>query len=125
MKLLYLLLGLSLMSLGLLCERDILIDPEAEDKITFRMDSLDKAGLEEGDPVSYSFCIPAGAAYSREVKKIDPTLVCYMASEGPKGCGADTYICTGNTYQQGYDDKLRKLAGLDYIERIDRLETGE
>jgi len=92
------------------------------DKIEFDLMSFGDDGL-YGPPdglrsLSYEFCIPARPACRAEVESIDSTLQIYSTSPGRVGCGPDRHLCIGNTQQPHFIKVLRRLARLEYIERI-------
>jgi hypothetical protein len=94
----------------------------AERKIDFDLDAIDGEGLRGGQgalrSVGYEFCIPADPAAREAVTAIDPTLDCHEGPPGRIGCGADRWLCTGNTHQPGYREVLMRLAAFPYIDRI-------
>ena len=97
--------------------------PEQLQKIRFDLSKLDKDGL-LGPPdgkvaLDYEFCIPRKEQYRKEVESIDPSLKIQTA-KGRIGCGRDQYLCLGNTHQEHYREVLYRLAGLGYVERIER-----
>lgn len=91
--------------------------------IGFDISVLDADGL-YGPPdgkraQSYEFCIPAGARYAAEVRRIDPTADVFGASPGRIGCGPGQVLVIGHTHQPGFASVLRRLAALPYVERIE------
>jgi hypothetical protein len=97
---------------------------EARAKITFDLAALNADGL-AGPPgglvaYSYELCIPATPEHEAAVRRIDPTLQVQRGSRGRIGCGPGQVLCLGSTHQPGFRDVLLRLAGLDYVERIDR-----
>ena len=106
-------------------ESDILtINQNLATKITFDINNINEQGL-SGPPgglvsIDYEFCIPANKSYVEEVKKIDATVMVYESSSGRIGCSQDEYLCVGNTHQRNFKVVLYKLAGLSYVNRIDR-----
>jgi hypothetical protein len=97
---------------------------EARAKITFDLAALNADGL-AGPPgglvaYSYELCIPATPEHEAAVRRIDPTLQMQRGSGGRIGCGSGQVLCLGSTHQPGFRDVLLRLAGLDYVERIDR-----
>jgi hypothetical protein len=93
------------------------------DKITFDLSAISPAGLignqQSLRSVGYEFCIPAQADRVKEVKAIDPT-VQFSRSRGRIGCQKHQYLCIGETHQPDWKTVLLKLAGLNYVKRIDR-----
>ena len=93
-------------------------------KITFDLSQIDDTGLTGAADgrvaISYEFCIPATQAAQDEVRQIDPTVVFQHGARGRIGCTKQQILCIGSTQQQGWRTVLQKLAGLDYIARIDR-----
>jgi hypothetical protein len=93
------------------------------DKITFDLSAISPAGLignqQSFRSVGYEFCIPAQADRVNEVKAIDPT-VQFSRSRGRIGCQNHQYLCIGETHQPDWKTVLLKLAGLNYVRRIDR-----
>jgi len=93
------------------------------DKITFDLSAISPAGLignqQSLRSVGYEFCIPAQADRVNEVKAIDPT-VQFSRSRGRIGCQSNQYLCIGETHQPEWKTVLLKLAGLNYVKRIDR-----
>ena len=97
--------------------------PEELQKIRFDLSKLDKDGL-LGPPdgkvaLDYEFCIPRKEQYRKEVESIDPSLK-IQTVKGRIGCGRDQYLCLGYTHQEHYREVLYRLAGLGYVERIER-----
>ncbi len=99
-------------------------DRQAHQKITFDLQKLNEQGLygHSGGwrSVDYEFCIPAEKRCIVEVKNIDATVVVYKSSSGRIGCSEVEYLCIGNTRQENFKAVLVRLAGLEYIDRIDR-----
>jgi hypothetical protein len=97
---------------------------EALDKIHFDLNILNEQGLygaSDGlQALSYEFCIPAEEKYAAEVQSIDSTVKISFDSPGRIGCSEKEYLCIGNTYQKNCREILIKLAGLEYIEKIDQ-----
>ena len=93
------------------------------DKITFDWSAISPAGLignqQSLRSVGYEFCIPAQADTVKAVKAIDPT-VQFSRSRGRIGCQSNQYLCIGETHQPDWKAVLLKLAGLNYVKRIDR-----
>ncbi len=93
------------------------------DKITFDLSAISPEGLignqQSLRSVGYEFCIPAQADRVNKVKAIDPT-VQFSRSRGRIGCQSNQYLCIGETHQPDWKTVLLKLAGLNYIKRIDR-----
>jgi len=93
------------------------------DKITFDLSAISPAGLignqQSLRSVGYEFCIPAQADTVKAVKAIDPT-VQFSRSRGRIGCQSNQYLCIGETHQPDWKAVLLKLAGLNYVKRIDR-----
>lgn len=96
---------------------------EQVQKIRFDLSELDESGLlgPKGGKVAldYEFCIPREEQYRKEVESIDPSLK-IQTVKGRIGCGRDQYLCLGNTHQEHYREVLYRLAGLGYVERIER-----
>jgi len=93
-------------------------------KITFDISKINEEGL-IGDSNSwrsldYEFCIPKGEKYEQEVKEIDPSIMIHLNSKGRINCSKQENLCIGNTHQKNFDSILFRLAGLDYVKRIDR-----
>jgi len=85
---------------------------------------LDDSGL-YGPPdglraLSYEFCIPAGESYAALVRSVDPTVQVSPGSRGRIGCRNGQQLCIGHTHQQKFRDVLRRLAELEYVERIEQ-----
>lgn len=96
---------------------------EQMQKIRFDLSGLDEDGL-LGPPggkvaLDYEFCIPLDEKYLREVERIDPTVKAQTA-RGRIGCSRDQYLCLGHTHQENYKEVLYRLAGLAYVEKIER-----
>ena len=93
------------------------------DKITFDLSAISPEGLignqQSLRSVGYEFCIPAQPDTRKEVKAIDPT-VQFSRSRGRIGCQNHQYLCIGETHQPDWKTVLLKLAGLNYVKRIDR-----
>jgi hypothetical protein len=93
------------------------------DKITFDLSAISPEGLignqQSLRSVGYEFCIPAQVDRVNEVKAIDPT-VQFSRSRGRIGCQSHQYLCIGETHQPEWKTVLFKLAGLNYVRRIDR-----
>jgi hypothetical protein len=93
------------------------------DKITFDLSAISPEGLignqQSLRSVGYEFCIPAQADTVKAVKAIDPT-VQFSRSRGRIGCQNHQYLCIGQTHQAEWKTVLLKLAGLNYVKRIDR-----
>jgi hypothetical protein len=92
----------------------------AMNKITFDLNQIDANGMTgpaDGKVLfAYEFCVPDDAAKLDEVKAIDSSLQCTLGSPGRIRCARDVYLCIG---EGGTRETLLKLAGLDYIARID------
>lgn len=104
------------MSMGFACN-------DGENKIGFDLSRLNADGL-QGPPdglraLHYEFCIPAQPEFIEEVTRIDTTLVVYPDAKGRIHCGADEFLCLGNTHQPGYAEVLTRLAQLPYIRAIE------
>ena len=93
-------------------------------KITFDLTQIDATGLTGPAngrvAISYEFCIPATQAAQDEVRQLDTTVEFQRGARGRIGCTKQQILCIGSTQQQGWRAVLQKLAGLDYIARIDR-----
>jgi len=92
-------------------------------KIRFDLSAISPEGL-MGDQnslrsLSYEFCIPAQLTTLKEVKVIDKTLQ-YSRSRGRIGCRSNQYLCIGDTHQSQWKTILLKLAGLDYVKKIEQ-----
>jgi hypothetical protein len=96
-------------------------------KISFDLTQIDDTGLTGAADgrvaISYEFCIPATQAAHDEVRQIDATVVFQPGARGRIGCTKQQILCIGSTQQQDWRAVLQKLAGLDYIERIDRSDA--
>jgi hypothetical protein len=85
--------------------------------------NVNRAGL-RGPPgglhaVHYEFCIPAGERHAEEVRSIDPTAQFMPGSRGRIGCARDQALVVGSTHQRSYRQVLERLAGLEYVNRIE------
>ena len=93
-------------------------------KINFDLDTINEDGLTGPADglvsVAYEFCIPRDKSRADEVRRIDPSVVIHERSRGRIGCSEEEYLCLGNTHQPGFRKLLRRLAGLDYVEKIER-----
>jgi len=69
--------------------------------------------------VHYEFCIPAGEDHTNEVRRIDPTAQFMPGSRGRIGCARDQILVVGSTHQRSYRQVLERLAGLEYVNRIE------
>lgn len=96
--------------------------PDPLQKVEFDLSQLDAAGLRgpaDGKvAVSYEFAIPDTDACRAEVAAIDPTAEFMPGSRGRIGAGPGQCLCIGSTHQPHYRDVLRRLAELDYVERV-------
>jgi hypothetical protein len=94
----------------------------AKAKIQFDVKQIDADGLRgpaNGKvAVSYEFKIPNTPAARAEVKAIDSSIQFMAGSRGRIGAGKDECLCIGSTYQKDFRTVLKKLAQLDYIDRI-------
>lgn len=93
------------------------------EKIAFDLSRLNADGL-QGQPdglraLHYEFCIPAQPEFIDEVTGIDTTLIVYPDVKGRISCGADEFLCLGNTHQPEHAAVLTRLARLPYIRRIE------
>ena len=93
-------------------------------KIQFDLSQLNDEGL-YGPPyglrgLSYEFCIPADEHFVSEVQSIDSTLSIQSDSKGGIGCSESEYLCVGNSHQKNYRQVLLRLAGLEYVEKIEQ-----
>lgn len=93
------------------------------DKIRLDLSRLNDEGL-IGPPnglrsLAYEFCIPARSDLADEVRAIDQTAQVYPNSRGRIGCTGGEYLCIGHTQQAAYRTVLARLAGLDYVTRIE------
>jgi len=68
--------------------------------------------------VAYELAIPDTATHRAEVAAIDPTVRFMPGSRGRIGAGEGQCLCIGSTHQGGYQEVLRRLADLPYVERI-------
>jgi hypothetical protein len=95
-------------------------DPTA--KIGFDLEILNEDGLygpRDGlRSLDYEFCIPAGQYARDEVMSIDPSAHC-SSGKGRVDCGANEFLCIGNTHQERHKDILKSLADLRYVRRIE------
>jgi hypothetical protein len=92
--------------------------------IGFDLCEMDADGL-VGPPggkraLDYEFCIPAGAGFAAQVQAIDATARLSPGSPGRVGCGPDEVLVLGNTHRPDFAFVLQQLAGLPYVERIER-----
>jgi hypothetical protein len=99
------------------------IDSSWLDKISFDLEMINEDGL-RGKPdglvaVSYEFCIPAEKVHEDEIRSIDPTIQISCESPGRIGCGQNQWLCIGSTHQKDFKVVLRRLACLDYVDKID------
>ena len=78
--------------------------------------NIDLNQLDEAHAVAYEFCIAQDAAMQKEVAAIDASIAFYKGVPGRIRCTRQQILCVG---QGGTREVLRKLASLDYIERID------
>jgi len=96
-------------------------------KITFDLTQIDDTGLTGPAngrvAISYEFCIPATQATQDEVRQLATTVAFQPGARGRIGCTKQQILCVGSTHQQGWRTVLQKLAGLDYIARIDRSDA--
>ena len=69
--------------------------------------------------VHYEFCVPAGEDRVEEVRSIDPTAQFMPGSRGRIGCARDQILVVGNTHQRSYRQVLERLAGLEYVNRVE------
>jgi hypothetical protein len=93
-----------------------------DDKIEFDRSKISPEGL-IGPPdglrsVRYEFCIPASKQALAEVQAIAPEIRCHLSVHGRIGCSRDQYLCLGDTHNPGWQDILRSLANLDYVQKI-------
>jgi hypothetical protein len=92
-------------------------------KIDVDLANVNSEGL-RGPPdglraVHYEFCVPAGEDHTDEVRIIDPTAQFMAGSPGRIGCARDQILVVGNTHQRSYRQVLERLAGLEYVSRIE------
>jgi len=91
-------------------------------KIGFDMSQLDEDGLygpEDGKRARmYEFCIPDTPTAITEVRAIDGTVE-LSAARGRIGCTQGQLLAIGSTAQPEWLDVLTRLAGLDYVDRIE------
>jgi hypothetical protein len=97
---------------------------EAMRKIGFDLDALDAAGL-AGPPdgkvaVSYEFRIPDTPANRAAVSAIDPAIEITSGSRGRVQAGPGFALCIGSTHTPRHREILLALAGLPFVERIER-----
>ena len=86
-----------------------------------RLDANGLLGPPDGKrALSYEFCIPDENAPASEVQRIDPSARLFRASPGRIGCGTDQVLVIGHTHQPYFATILHRLAGLPYVERIER-----
>lgn len=93
------------------------------DKIRLDLSAVDENGL-VGPPdgkrlLHYELCLPRDDALVREALFIDPSLEVYARSPGRAGCHGEQVLAIGNTGLPGYRARLRGLARLPYVERIE------
>ncbi len=95
-----------------------------QEKINFDLTAINDEGLEgpaDGlRSVAYEFCIPMTEAARDEVAGIDPEVKFYEGAGGRIGCTKGQYLCLSDTHQPEFRKVLRQLAGLDYVDRIER-----
>jgi len=92
-------------------------------KIDVDLGNVNSEGL-RGAPdglraVHYEFCVPAGEDRVEEVRSIDPTAQFMPGSRGRIGCARDQILVVGNTHQRSYRQVLERLAGLEYVNRVE------
>ena len=97
--------------------------PDPLSKITFDMTVLRDDGL-RGPPdglrsLSYEFCIPNTDECKAEVAAIDSSVQFMPGSRGRIGCGEGQCLCIGDTHQPNHRQVLKRLAELEYVDRID------
>lgn len=92
-------------------------------KITFDLSRLDDEGLygpgNGRRALSYEFCIPDTSENRREVSAIDTTVRFMPGVSGRIGCEKGQCLCIGSTHQTNFKTVLKRLAELQYVERID------
>lgn len=96
--------------------------PPVSPKIIFDLSVLNADGLQgpaDGKrALAYEFCIPARPECRDDVSALDSTVEFHAQSPGRIGCGTNQVLCIGSTHQPAFEDVLRGLAALPYVERI-------
>lgn len=101
-------------------------DPPARAKIRFDLAALDADGL-AGPPdgkvaVSYEFRIPDAPEHRARVQAIDPAIEITSGPRGRVDAGPGFCLCIGSTHGPRHREILLALAGLPFVERIERCD---
>lgn len=89
-------------------------------KINFNTASISDEGQLDGVTLAYEFCIPRDSVKLKKVRKVDANVEVFTGSPGRIGCTEVQWLCISHTQQSGFRQVLRRLARLDFVERIDR-----
>lgn len=92
------------------------------EKIQFSLDTISPEGL-RGPPdglrsVAYEFFVPADDIVYEELRRIDPSIQLHKRSRGRIGYSEQKTLCIGETYQEGWKEKLLALSALPYTQEI-------
>ncbi len=100
--------------------------PAEQGKIDFDLDAFDREGLlgpaDGKRSVDYEFCIPDSEKHRREIHRIDSNIHFRPGSPGRIACGEGMLRCVGNTQGKDVREVLGKLAALEYVREIRRID---
>lgn len=96
--------------------------PDPMEKVRVGLAGIDDLGLvgppESRRPVGYEFCVPNEPELRAEVRDLDHTARFVSGAPGAAGCTDEQILVIGSTFGGRWQERLRALATLPYVERI-------